>query len=489
MEKGKKEDSEPRKLYEVIKAVGFAIYSAVSVAFLAANLDLRKGILGYREYKKRSILIHVVKERLNQILLKVEIGEQVIQATKIPSEAQSEEEIVRELLSEVPTGDNPGFFDALNLLYFCLKSTENKIVVPHDYELIEFFARRLGIGSEVGNRSWFIPLYQKVFNDIAEQNIERFEISFISKYSKSIYFSYITKELNQRDALVSTLRQLITEGRLSNYQIHSDALSRLESELSVKIGYSGAFLIIGQGIPDEVKNFLDGFPHIHGSGGLRIVSNSSFKGNNASIYLVKTDYPSKPEKILQELKLRWNGSRDATLRIYPIEILKGVKYTFPENGVYTNPRVEEASKQLKHFDSFAGISEESMIWSLINRSSISIDELLSELPFNILTHGVLPSEMTFIISNYGKIKDELQIKTLTDVAKIDPTFLSSKLLSFGMPRYTDDEIDTFGIKGPNKKSVISGRFQEFALEIVKNARNFSDAIHTYKSQIDLPLLR
>lgn len=413
-------------------------------------------------------LVDNVKERIYTHFSTVLDDIERIKHLKVPTELQKEEEIVEHLMSSVVRESETSLVNLLTLAYFCVKYDHSKVKQSVDFEVIGAYSSMTGILNDETEGGEFYSIYKRVVDDLNSPTIAIFQNSFAKKYRLQIGI-HLLEELNAKENLISTFRTLIKDGKFSAWGVTYESYLRIEKNLASSGNYGKVFMVIGQKIPRSVKEFLSEYPNTHASFILNGLTTQESAGSRISFYLVKTSYYENSEKLLKKIKEKWGENKESMIWIAPVDILKKQELVIPGIDMLTNPHIKEALNQLSSMESIGGISDRATILSLIAQSTIRIDDILGVLPFNVLCPGMVPSENQFMISNYERVREELNLRTLADLKDKNPEILSRKLLENGDPNYNNEELDTLKFSKPPSRTEIDARFKNLTKIIVGNA--------------------
>ncbi len=405
---------------------------------------------------------------------------------KIPKEDLSENDILNLLLGGK---FNVQISNSIKLCYYCKKWNETKEAV--DYDNIRKISDSLGLKyGKIDNET---KLFLKIYNSlIKEKNTLQLENSkildfkeifseFILNYYKDLQFFEIRERFYQNKNLQDTLINIIKEGKLSNYGISKETIKRLEGDLNKIIKNSKLFLILANNSNPEDrknwKNFIYKFGRIGGTGTATNMGN--LRGGKWQIYIIKTPEVYSTKSLLKEIKKAGINS-EAIIEIIPLNIESDEIYTFPFNQSFMNENLKNAYNVINWFKE--GYNHmDSALWSEVANSTITPNELLSVIPFNIFCKGILPCEQNFLIKNYSGIKDKFKVSTLSDWANQDKKLLSAIILNFGKPDYSDIELSKFlkiNKDGKDIKEKIEERIKTLSGMIIDGAKDFNNSLKT-----------
>ena len=467
-----------RRFRKFIKNFTISLEHALSFHLGPIEFNLDRYNKVRSDSKRREETEERVKRMLLDFFKSVIRDIQRVKGIKIPQLLTDEEGMLKYLLGQLLEDKEHILIPSLILTYYCKKYLEPTIYSHTDYFYIDAYAHLVGVQSGGEYISEFYKVYQEVIGDLLSANIRSFEKSFVSKYLMPWGLNYI-QELDQSESLVSTLRELIKEGKFSAWGITNEALTKVERELEAIVGYGGAFLVMGQHIPKSVKNYLESFPNLHTASTPSFIRNIRYPTNKLTLYLVKTSYSSDPKRMLQEIRKKWEGNEEAFIWVFPVDTLRNEIYSTTSLENLTNPYLRETNDQLKSFEGTEGFSDKTVLMSLINQSKITFQELLSILPLNVLCPNLTRSESDFIARIYPSIRKKIPLKSLIDLKNLDPKTLAEMLLISGSPDYENDELKILKFSNPPTNEEKEARFRGIADSMIRNATKFWEAIEGY----------
>ena len=325
---------------------------------------------------------------------------------------QNEDKIVRDLLSQVLREVKGNYINSLILAYYCKKSDDNPNPDPDDFEQLKRYSESLGIGSQSNGSRTFLEIFSKVYPNYSFNNILDFEKFFIKQYWREGAFRYFEDRLDQKQNLISTLRKIINEGKMSTWGIKESTVSQIETELRMKTDFNNSYLIVGQNLRGSIDEY---FKTVERARGVISISGMKYK-----IYIAKSPNPHNQSKFLDEIRKKYNVDGDSFMWIIPIDLLKSQVLSFPEDRNFSKPTIKRSYQLFEDFRDTIGVSDGSVIWSVISKSKVTVSQLLSVIPFNIFCPNIKESESNFIISCYEEIKKTLDVTSLTDFKNESP---------------------------------------------------------------------
>ena len=390
-----------------------------------------------------------------------------------------EDQIAKSMLMQVTERREKNYINSIVLCYYCKKYDENSGPnVVDDKSQIRRYAEAIKLGKDDNNLNVFYELYAMLYPDEAGKSLSKFKKEFIDHYLMERYLDFIMEDLNQSKNLSKTLRKIIKEGELSRWGITEESVKTIETELRMKSEYGKVFLVIGQKIPESIANYLRSLPHLGGwAPYLRKSDKKSPDDAKYSGYVVKASKFKSASELLEEIRSKYESDIELEKMIWvvPLDFLKSDEYNFPANKEFSSLFTRQAYEQMSWFRGY-GADEQDIIFGVISKSKVKIEELLTVLPFNILCPGLMPNENDFLVQNYSIVKNKMRIETLTDFLDVKPEYLTNILVNIGEPEYEDEEVKTLKFSNPPTKVEIAKRLGEIAVEIVNNALNFSNAI-------------
>jgi len=361
----------------------------------------------------------------------------------------------------------------LILCYYCKKWDYTKAIF--DLEKIKQYAELSEIKYAQLNENvkQFLISYKKVF-DIEEDNFEELLKHFVNHFYKDLQFYPLMVELNQTKNFHETLVKIISEGKLSNYGITKETLKKLEKDMKDKTVYEKTFMVLLNKANDEIKDYLRSLPGL--SGAFSRARNIDFKNAGYSLFIVKPSKIKSSKEFIGVLKNKIKNGSEIIIRIIPLDFINSESYTYPANKSFTNKNLKECYEAVEWFKS-GQIFIDSGIWNEIAKSTISPNELLSLIPFNIFCPGILPSEQAFLIKNYDTLKSKANVQLLTEWKDKDFEYLVECLIEIGIPNYNSEEKKYLKINDTNLNDKTKGRLLGICKQIVDGAEEFSKAMN------------
>lgn len=453
----------------VIGVLGFSVKDSIK------DLKLRKKAL-----KRYGEVCGLFNQFFNRSLcLNIEPPKQI-------EETVSEPEILDDSLRKNLIGVTGEIINMMSLCYYCKKWELHKSA--EDYESIKKIAESLGIKYAKSDDTvkLFAQIYSQLLIDksklnfsapsISKENIEKAINHFIGNYYKDLQFFEIKDKFHQNKNLHETLIKIIKEGKLSTYGITNETIKRLELDVSKRARASNIFVIFTNNTNpkdrDNLKKYLHNYARLGMAGGTTKMSIHAIFG----VYIIKTEKNQTAKSLLKDIKNSVKISAEAIVRIAPLNMVDSETYTLPFNQSFTNENLKKCYEALEWFKTGYDYSD-SALWSEITKSNITPNELLSVIPFNIFCEGILPCEQEFIIKNYDKVKNELNVSTLVDWAKKDHKIIKSSLLKNGTPDYSQDELKLkLGVSNNNKEEKVDKRISKICKQIIEGAKEFEKTL-------------
>lgn len=398
------------------------------------------------------------------------------------SDEESEVEILRMTLSySLGNESNKTKVNSLILCYFCNKWDNTKS--PDDFQQIQFQSENLGIkyGEVTSDVHTFLEYYAKLILDdseIEENDSEYFE-QFSIKHYKDLQFYNIKEELYQSKNLHETLVTLIKDGKLSTYGINSDSLEKLQKDLQTKYLNQNTYIIFANKIPENVRSYLKSLPGFSGS---RLWSKNVPEHRSLfGAYIVRPPEIHSIDELIEIIKIKAGRQDSQTLlRIIPLDFLHSQIYTIPEDQSFTTQGLQESYETLEWFRT-GYVMEDSIIWNEIAKSTISPNELLKVIPFNIFCPGILPIEQSFLIRKYDLLKSEFNIEKLDEWRNVDTGLMTDEILKLGTPDYTEEHYKNIleiedNSSNSEKLDACRNRLFTLCVQIKTGAANFYDSM-------------
>lgn len=371
--------------------------------------------------------------------------------------------------------ENKGFDNnkknMLILCYFCKKWDKTKAV--EDLEKIKQYSELSEIKYAKVNKivKAFLDIYKIVFNR-EEKKYELLLNHFITNFYKDLQFYPLIQELNQTKNFHETLVKIIKEGKLSNYGITKETLKRLQRDLYDKSTFEKTFIVLLNKANDEIKDYLRSLPGLSGSSpSVRNIK----KNAKYSLFVVKPTKIKSAKEFLQILKNKISNGDEVIFQVIPLDFVHSQVYAYPANKSFTNKNMKECYEAIEWFKS-GQMYLDSGVWNEIAKSTISPNELLNIVPFNIFCPGILPSEQAFLIKNYDGIKSKASVNSLTDWKDKDADYIVECMLTFGVPDYNNEEMKYLKISPKELEKKSKERLLEISKQIIAGAEEFSKAI-------------
>ena len=343
--------------------------------------------------------------------------------------------------------------------------TENVIRFLNFYSAFLVERRVYKSLSEIINLQKTEPEYLNLLRDFSE------------RYLKNLAFFEIRDKLQQSENLRQTLVRLIKDGELSNWGITKETLERLEKDLRKESSYSKTFLIIGNKLPKDLKRYLGSQPGL--TGWAPKIRNAPVEGR-FSVYIVKPkEQFINAKDVVDKIKEFASESDEMLVFVVPLDFLNSEKYVYPANQSFKSENIRKSFEAINWFKVGYEFSDADL-WSIITRSKITSEELLSIIPFNIFCEGITQSEQEFFIKYYNEIKNRLGIKKLTDWKDVAPEIIVEHLLSSGKPDYNKYELEHIVSKYDDDFDMaIRKRLLNLANQIVINSRELAASLRFY----------
>lgn len=418
-------------------------------------------------------LANRVKKRLVAFLSSAISSLDKVDISKV-THVQAEDKIVRELLIQATNHKgSTDFINTLILCYFCKKYDSKSDADKEDKDEIRKYAELLKIERGSDNTELLFEYYMKVYPKKEFSNISDFEKTFLESYLMERHFKIFYEEFTKKSTIVTTLKKLIKEGEFSSWNITEKTMLQIEGELKMKTKYSKSFLVLGQKIPDSIKEYLVNLPGL--TGWRPSFRNTKFiDGGLFSGYIVKPETFLDIEEFTDELKSKYGGNEESVLWVAPINFLEGTEYTFPADRHFSNTNLSTAYEQINWIKGY-GDKEDSVVWSVIEKAKVTYKELLTVMPFNIFCSDITHSETDFLTKHYKEVKTSLSVDYVTDFKNIRPQLLAETLFKIGAPEYNVSERKSLGFSEPVKEDELLNRFKNLSTEIVSNSHRLWEA--------------
>ncbi len=369
---------------------------------------------------------------------------------------------------------------SINSLLLCFYSyLWDKTNSPNEYEKIQKYSYSIGLSfADIDAKTKiFLNVFDafrqnrkyKSLDEILNIPIDYVKVlrHFSQKYLKELSFFDIKEKLNQSENLRVTLVNLIKEGELSNWGITQETLERLEKDLKKEIEYSKTYLVIGNKFSDEVKEFLSSQPRFNLKG-LKTVNTPKLGIYSAFIVKPRGVY-STSKKLLNKLKSLNKSAEESILYVVPLDFLNYDSHTLPANQSFSTQNLKNSYEAINWFRTGYEYSDTD-IWNAIGKSSITPQELLAIVPFNIFCKGILPCEQTFMIKNYKKVKGKCGVNLLMDWKDKDANLIVNYLLESGIPDYNKLEKEQIlKVRNNDIKTAVKLRMKDLVDQIIKNS--------------------
>jgi len=338
------------------------------------------------------------------------------------------------------------------------------------------------------NFYWAFVLKKEVFNSLDEiLKIRKTEDGYLellrdfsNRYLKDLTFFEIREKLYQSENLRQTLIRLIKDGEFLNWGITRESLERLEKDLKKEISYSQTFLIIGDNLPEKLKTYLTEQPGF--TGWAPVVRNIPLQGRYSGYIVRPNERFINAKEFLKKIKKFSKKSEEMVVFIVPLDFINSESYIFPANQSFKSENIQRSFEAVEWFKSGYIVSDADL-WCAITRSTITPDELLSVIPFNIFCQGILPCEQEFFIKNYKEVKEKYGINKLTEWREKKPELIVSYLLENGYPDYNKYEKEHILTEyGETFDSMVKNRVVELVEQIVTNSGKLFESLHLMRKQ-------
>jgi len=407
-------------------------------------------------------------------------------------ERLTRQEIYLRFLEESFPGLSTTKKNAFLLLCFCRQTEQSLGAESVDvYSTIQRYIEILGLHRITRESKIVFAAYHRffktkekfagiddLFRTLPLQVTKGLQKEFLERFSKDAPFMYVRRELRQSEELRRTLLELVKTGQLNAYGVKEEALQHLKDEFSRTALSRGAFLILGNKIPREVKEKFRTYPNLGGFMAWSHVPNIRPVRITGFIIKPNKHFISPREFFTKEVQpLIETQDRDMILVIFSLDILNLESYVHPPTADFASEFMQDCFSSIRHITE--GYAEEASIWTTISNSKITIEELLSIIPFNIFVPDIVESERELILKNYSQIKQRLSVKKLPDWKDHKPSDIVKVLLSLGRPSYKESEAFTvFGTSQLDKISELKlkKRLRNISAQIVTNSRRFSRSL-------------
>jgi len=364
--------------------------------------------------------------------------------------------------------------NSLIVCYYCKKWDKTKD--PSDLEMIKRYAEVLDIkyGHITNSVKVFLDLYGALISK--NTNKQGSLKHFTNNYYKDLQFYEIKEELHEAKNFHDTLTTIIKEGKLSTYGINKDTLQKLRNDLRKQLKNKQTFLLIVNKASTSLKQYLSNLPRISGVG---TIMRNIGRNSRVSLFIVKTEYGIELKEFSEIIKTRVGNKIETIIKVVPVDFLNTDLIVLPPNLKFKNENMQRCYESIEWFESGL-FFEDSLIWNEISKSSVTPDELLSIIPFNIFCPEILPSEQTFFIKHYDYLKKRLDISKLNEWKDKKPQLIVNHLMEKGIPEYTVAEKKQLKINGDDTQKKIEKRMLDLAKQIRKGAEDFDKALRGKK---------
>jgi len=330
-----------------------------------------------------------------------------------------------------------------------LKSERYKVTIAAIFEKYNFL--------DLDEDARVILRYYSNYQNNKKLNEPIEEIDYLSKtdeltesYNKTYNLSLKLKlEKDQAEEFRRTLAILIRDGKLNVQQLEKNLQKRINQELKNKAISSKAFLVLANKFHkiDGVQKALNRFPTVvypyKKPNGLpegivylhtRIIyPSSSFQ--SASDFLEEEIKPHIPEEEIN----------DGFIAIIPIE---GTElFSIPKKAdVIKKDHLKAGFESIAAYKTGVSLNMTELYMESM-KDEINVDEILSNIPFNIFVPNLTESRKNFLITNYDNLKNRFGINRLTDWANIHKDDLKVFLIELDNERdkkrlYSDENWET-----------------------------------------------
>jgi hypothetical protein len=395
-----------------------------------------------------------------------------------------DEDIHTQFIKENFSKINDISINSLLLCFYCY--LWDKTNSPKEYEKIQKYSYSIGLSFANINEKTkeFLKIFYALqqdrkytsINELSGVKVEYEDAlkQFAQKYLKELSFFEIKEKLNQSENLRITLINLIKEGELSNWGITQETLERLEKDLKKEMEYSKTYLVIGNKLSDEVKQFLSSQPRFNLKG-LKTVNTPKLGIYSAFIIKPRGVY-STSKKLLNKLRTLNKSAEESILYVVPLDFLNYDSYTLPANQSFSTQNLKNSYETINWFRTGYEYSDTD-VWNIIGKSNITPQELLAIIPFNVFCQGILPCEQVFMIKNYKRVKDKCGVKTLTDWKDKDVDLVTDYLLESDIPDYNKSEKEQIlKVKNNDVKSAVKSRFKKLVKQIKENSQELNKSL-------------
>ncbi len=236
------------------------------------------------------------------------------------------------------------------------------------------------------------------------------------------------------DMLKSSILKIIMDGKLSNYGLSKEVLNREMATLSKHESVGKSFLVIGQGLNEEVKDYIRSQPGLGGSAPYSRNIPYIESQNKFSTFLFKSKYGLQSTKDLEKKLIELQAKKPYLFAIYPLDEKNAeIQVNNPDN----NQRLSSSKRILDYIK--LGDFDESGFWKVILEHEVPMPELLSLLPLSAFARNLKDPEILFLDEKTEELRKEFKIKSVFDWRDVKPKDLASKLLTYQKPKYSDED--------------------------------------------------
>ncbi len=285
----------------------------------------------------------------------------------------------------------------------------------------------------------------------------------IEEYASELNFELFSGGKGAKaDLLKSSILKIITEGKLSNYGLSKEVLSRELTSLSKHGSVGKTFLVIGQGLDEEVKDYIRSEPGFGGSAPYSRNIPYIESQNKFSMFILKSKEGLQSTDDLKNRLIELQGGKPCLLAVYPLDEKESiVQINNPED----NKRLSSSKRILDYIK--LGDFDESGFWDVILEHKIPMPELLSLLPLSAFAKNLKDAEITFLDEKTEDLRKEFKIKTVFDWKDIKPIDLANKLLTCRGPKYSNVD----------KPRDLKERIKTISRNIINSIKEFDKSSH------------
>ncbi len=380
--------------------------------------------------------------------------------------------ILTKLIENGFTEKDSAWRNGLILCYYCRKWNETK--EPYDFDMIRQYAENIGIkyGELNGSVKEFLDTYRILIVPAESSDYNDILRHFTTNYYKDLQFYELREELHQTKNFHDTLVTIIKEGKLSTYGISKDTLKKLEHDLRETLQHERTFLLIINKTSDRLKKYLKTLPRL---AGVATIMRNVGKNVRVAMHVVKIPYRTSLKEFSEIIKIYTDKKDDTIIRIIPVDLLNSENITLPPDLRFTKSSMQKCYEAIEWFKSGLA-SEDSLVWNEIAKSSVTPEELLSIIPFNIFCPEILPSEQAFFIKHYDYLKEKLNVNKLNEWKDKKPQLIVNYLMEKEIPEYTNAEKKQLKINGEDTKQKIEKRLLTLAQQIRTGAKEFDKSV-------------